>query len=558
MVLGPLIGRELGLRARRAGSYWGRFAVGALAVVICLPSLLSPAFSTTSSVGVGVFNTLVAVAFVLCCVACILTADVIAAEKREGTLGLLLLTKVKRFDVILAKLVTNGAVGVISLVTLMPFLMIPVLAGGVTGGEAFRKAIALLNGLFLALALGIYSSASVQDRFKAARRAAIWLIGITFLPLLVQALWPFNSLGSWAPGIFSSLRTVIEGGDYYYRLSPLPYWIGFAVTHALGWAFLIRAGARMQRLVWQEDDPRSTRPRPGKCSHEPGFSRRSNWRSNAYSPVEWLVRRQRGLKTILWLGVLVGILYFLVFRIFWSWRAFGVGSIFWIVAYWVPNVLVGGLSGAFFAWASSRFFVEARRNGELELLLTTPIGAQAIVQDQWKVLHKALVLPLLVSILAFFVPFIFALGSRGGIGGTPLPYLVSSIFSAFNIVLGILALCRVGVWFGLKAHGQAAAILWTVVTVKAVPYLLSFGWTLFSSLLGFPSRAFSSYMYYLNFLPAVVTLAFYIWISRMAKRRLPAELSGAHLEAFPSRESFSRAGQNVPKIMARLRNWNTT
>src|SRR5205807_2699433 len=207
MLFLPLIQRELGLRSRRAGSYWGRFAVGGFAVLTCLPTLLSPGFSTTSnSVGAGVFNALVAMAFVLCCLACILTADVIGAEKREGTLGLLLLTRVKWFDVVLGKLLTNGVTGVVSLFTLMPFLMVPVLAGGVTGGEAFRKGLALLNTLFLALALGIYSSSCVAERLKASRKAALWLLSVTFLPILAQALCRGNP---WV-GAFSPLQTVIE------------------------------------------------------------------------------------------------------------------------------------------------------------------------------------------------------------------------------------------------------------------------------------------------------------------------------------------------------------
>jgi len=557
----PLIQRELGLRARRAGSYWGRFAVGGLAVLTCLPALLSPGFATSSNaIGTGVFNTLVAMAFVLCCVACILTADVVGSEKREGTLGLLLLTRVKRFDVILGKLLTNGVTGIVSLFTLMPFLMIPVLAGGVTGGEAWRKAVALLNALFLALAVGIYSSSCVAERLKATRKAALWLVSIIFLPVLAHGVMLSHNPTAPLVAAFSPLRAVIEAGDSHYRALHWPYWIGLGIVQAVGWAFLIGAGARMQMMVREEPQPRKKPPLPREVPLH-SIPSRSGWRSAIYSPVEWLVRRQRGLKGILWFGVFVGIIYYVLFRAFSPWRAFGMGSTFWLIGYWVPNVLVGSLSGAFFAWAASRFFIETRRNGELELLLTTPVGARTIVRDQWKVLHEALLFPLVVSVVALLLPFVFTIfigfGNRGGME-VVLPYFISIVFSVFNMVLGILALCRVGLWFGMKAQGQASAIIWTLGFVKGVPYLITFGWSLLTALLGYPFRSIGSPFYLLSFLPSIAILIFYIWIINAAKRFVVMELVGANARFAHLGAPFLRAKENATNFLARIRSWNTT
>src|ERR1051326_5472142 len=101
----PLITRELGLRARRSGNYWTRFGVGTVGLLACLPELLSPSLRAGGGTGgQTVFNTLVAVAFILCCAASFLTSEAISGERREGTLGLLLLTRVRTLDVILGKL----------------------------------------------------------------------------------------------------------------------------------------------------------------------------------------------------------------------------------------------------------------------------------------------------------------------------------------------------------------------------------------------------------------------------------------------------------------------
>src|ERR1043166_2914920 len=104
----PVIERELRVRSRKNATYGLRVGVALATMLVCLPALLwsgpfaGPSFPKT--VGKNVFDAIVAVGFILCCGACLLTADAISSERREGTLGLLLLTRVKAFDVLLGKL----------------------------------------------------------------------------------------------------------------------------------------------------------------------------------------------------------------------------------------------------------------------------------------------------------------------------------------------------------------------------------------------------------------------------------------------------------------------
>src|SRR5208337_3579716 len=51
-------------------------------------------------------------------------------------------------------------------------------------------------------------------------------------------------------------------------------------------------------------------------------------------------------------------------------------------------------SGGLIAWAGARFFQDTRRQQDLELLLTTPLGARNILIGQWRVLRRALAWPL--------------------------------------------------------------------------------------------------------------------------------------------------------------------
>lgn len=182
----PIIERELRARARSPATYWSRFVVGMVGALVLLPQLMwAWPLGAPGGMGRSLLNAIVGAAFLGSCAACVLTADVISSERREGTLGLLLLTRVRAFDVLVGKLGSAGLTSLCALVAFLPMLMIPVLAGGVTGGEAFRKGLVLPDTMFLALAAGLWASACGRERLKTARTALLLLAGI----VLVQVSW---------------------------------------------------------------------------------------------------------------------------------------------------------------------------------------------------------------------------------------------------------------------------------------------------------------------------------------------------------------------------------
>jgi hypothetical protein len=304
----------------------------------------------------------------------------------------------------------------------------------------------------------------------------------------------------------------------------LPFWAGIVTLPAIAWAFITKAAPKMENLVREEIPiPRHRRETP--MLMRPVSSLRAGW-SPLGSPVEWLIERQRGTKAIIWAGVLSGALYSIFFRAFFAWRTTAVLNAMWLV-YWLPNVLFGCISGAFFAWAASRFFVETRKNGELELLLTTPVGAECIVRDQWKALLDALAAPILVSVLAMLLPFgysMLTIFQRLGGNVVFFPYSISMLLSAANVVVGTLALCRVGLWFGLRAPGQGTAILWTLAVAKGVPYVISFAWSLVSALFHFQTGIFGP-IHFLTHIPSLITLTFFLWLMRLARTRVASDLT---------------------------------
>jgi hypothetical protein len=535
MTLLPIIQRELLVRGRSRGSRDLRLGVALMGLLICLPLWIFPSsFGTPSTVGRLIFSSLVGAAFILCCAGCLLTADAVGSEQREGTLGLLFLTRVKAPDVLLGKLGSHGLSALCALVALLPLLMIPVLMGGVTGGEAGRKGLALINTLGFALAAGLYQSASHRKQFRAGAGAVILVLLILLLPRIPV-------LGSGPRAFYHSLSplsTMIYADDLSYRASRSAYWVSLAVVQAMAWLLVVCASLRLRRAVVEAGGGEAASARVAPRNRARG-ARPLQENEN---PVEWLVRRQPGLRAALWIAVLVAVISqmsaLFLFR-------FLVGpNLFANISNGLPWYAMYLLCWAVFAWTASRFFVEARRTGELELLLTTPLGAAQIVAGQWRALKRLLVAPVLLLALTIFAEFslqgFLVTRSLGRFVTDPswrLYMLTLSVLSIAQMVLGLAALCWLGLWFGLRSASQAGAIIRTLIIGQVVPYAIS----ILSSFLVWPLRSFlfgsvglvPMGYFWVQWLPQLLVLVYLAWMIRWAMRRLGREFSGAEPGCLP-------------------------
>jgi hypothetical protein len=237
---------------------------------------------------------------------------------------------------------------------------------------------------------------------------------------------------------------------------------------------------------------------------------------------------------------------------------FGVGS----MSYYSRQPIYLALSfvqACLFGWAASRFFLEGRQSGELELALTTPVGARTIVTSQWMELKKLFTWPVIVLVASNLALLGSTFGQLAMRGSYPSSlYLYSQVIFGVNIVIGAGALIWAGLWFGLKARSQAAAIIQIVLLSQAVPYLVS---VVGNFLLGLLFNALVSQLYgvrqynihYLSFwmsmLPQFAILFYYLWLIRWARRRLAGELK----DALPVAASGARAG--LASAVGRARSW---
>src|SRR5215471_7377592 len=181
----PIVDRELRAAARRRGTFRLRWLVVLIGIIMAFGALFFLAVGAgPKNVGGPLFEVLTICAFFLCPLLGVsLTADSLSEEKREGTLGLLFLTDLKGYDVVLGKFAASSLNAFYGLFALLPILALPLLLGGVTGGQFLRVSLVLVNGLFFCLAAGIFISSLVRES-RAAIAGTFWLL------LLVTAVFP--------------------------------------------------------------------------------------------------------------------------------------------------------------------------------------------------------------------------------------------------------------------------------------------------------------------------------------------------------------------------------
>jgi hypothetical protein len=527
----PIVERELRVRSGRAATYWTRFVVALAGGLVCM--VMAGVAGGFSLAGQHMFDGLLTFGFLLCCCACLLTGDSISSERREGTLGLLFLTRVKGYDVLLGKLSSAALAGFCALVAFLPVLMIPVLAGGVTGGEAVRSGLVLLNTMFFALAAGLCVSAGGSDSSRTAAAALLLVALFVLAPVVLEAI-------SGMPALLSPLFAMRHADAINYRTSPSPYWISQALVHGISWLFVLAAHIRL-RSAWRDTGGEQATPSAETDHEQP---RRNKWKPDG-RPIEFLVRRQRGIKGALWITAVLLVAFS-------SWPVF-LGS----ASYWL-FFLASFVGAAVFAWAASRFFIEARRTGELELLLTTPLGANTIVSGQWSALRLLFVGPMILLSLAIIARFIAYYYLWPFLG--PAPYISHLVFLALlaiaTTLVGIAACCWLGMWFGLRTGTAAGAVLRTVAFYKVVPYVL-FGliWSAILATVLRPAMTNWSAALFYTWLPQLATLLFYLWLIRWAKRRLTTHLAGGHASDVTFRASVFTTGRRIASAIRHARHW---
>ena len=172
----PVVQRELREGARRPFNYWLRVA-GAAAGVFLLCVVHYGGDGNPASDGLRLFTGLHEMLLALICVMVpAMSADCIAREKREGTLGLLFLTPLKPMGVVAGKSLVQMFRAFTLWLAVLPVIVIPFLSGGVTVGDVASAVTIEFCVTLLCLAAGILASTLAKARGAAFVLAACFAV----------------------------------------------------------------------------------------------------------------------------------------------------------------------------------------------------------------------------------------------------------------------------------------------------------------------------------------------------------------------------------------------
>jgi ABC-type transport system involved in multi-copper enzyme maturation permease subunit len=470
----PIVERELRVAARRRGTYWLRTlsALFAIAIFGWLLLLLLHDHFLPAEQGRYLFRTLFGGAFLYCLLAgARLTADCISEEKREGTLGLLFLTDLTSFDIVIGKLAVTSLSSAYAVLAIVPVVALPVQLGGITGTELWQAALVLLNTTFFSLTAGLLiSTLSLSER--NAMFATVFIIVIaTCLPFMLAitkiarvagpgtgppSIWPFIVASPAYPLCYMAIANTPVGTAF--AMPAASFWGSVAGIHLAGWVLLL-AACGILPSVWQTRDRISWWQRQHERIKQWTFGHAETRRLHRtrlldINPFLWLASRERAKPLYVWI---------LLAAIGATWL-FGLlqhGRIMFDKDVVVTLTLL--TAGLLKIWVTSEActrLAEDRRIGALELFLSTRLTIRDILRGHWLALRRQFARPLIVLVVLEFFLLRAHVGTR------------TWLMNAVLLVADTITLGWLGMWLGLTARNVSRAVLGSLGYVFALPWAL--------------------------------------------------------------------------------------
>lgn len=496
-MLPPVLQRELLVRARRGSTIWIRLGIYLLALML-VALLMIPALAMGAMTGMGMASGRIIfepLRYLLLIYALFEGARSVASaipdERREGTLGLLFLTNLRSWDVLLGKTASGALSSLYGALVVAPLFALPVLLGGVTGGEVFRSLITLLSGLVLAIGCGTVASAVCRNTLPALLTGIGLAAAFSAGPFIVgmianQAFGSGLSEVHWS-GWLSPFTSTLLGNDAAYYRSPEPFWWSIllqlataALLAALGSALLARnwrdgslftsAGAVIQGAAHKR--------RPKK-----EFRQDIQWPSwlagMSTSPLAETLGDRINLRRWICVLVILQVLKSLPVVL----APIGGGSVVAFLS--IPAFLASFAAEIILIYTACRIFSDARQTGEMEILLTSPVTDRELVTTLWHILRNGLFWVFAVMVLQAIGQVsaaVYELTKLSAIRSPIAPvdaFLATAPQAAAGLVGDAFQLVGVvwaSMWFGLKSTKPSGAMIKTfvlaVILTGLVKYLI--------------------------------------------------------------------------------------
>ncbi len=235
----PVVERELRVAARRRATSLVRGAAAGVGLGMTAWILLADE-SSPQKAGSDLFVILAVLTFIYAGIfGTQVTADCLSEEKREGTLGLLFLTDLKGYDVVLGKLAATSLHWFYGMLAVVPVLAIPLMLGGVSQAELLRVVLVSVNLLFFSLSIGLWASSLCRRDSRAHGLSFFVALAILFtLPAVIQAVNPSirnlrgANLSSPAYGCALAFDNASQLNRHF------DFWLNAIITQFYSWTFL--------------------------------------------------------------------------------------------------------------------------------------------------------------------------------------------------------------------------------------------------------------------------------------------------------------------------------
>jgi len=456
----PVAERELRVAARKRSTFWIRIVAALLALGVTGLLLLifheSQSRVSIPNKGRMLFSVLAWLAYIYAFAAGVfLTSDCLSEEKRDGTLGLLFLTDLRGYDVVLGKLAATSLHALYGLVAVFPVIAISLLLGGLLAEQFWKSILAIANTLFFSLALGIAASCVSREALRAMNAALLLLalfVGVPYLIDFAIAGWKLRNFVAHA-SLVTPLHSFLAGGG----LKRWPYWSSLLLSHVIGWLCLAVTAWIVPRS-WQErriDQGGNVSRRRRVCAQKEAGERSAD-------PILWLAGRARRFR--LWLLVVV-----LGATLFAGLAADFPGG--WLTVIQMVLNLFGILLYLWMAAHASRFFVEGVKSGAFELIVCTPITSHDVLRAQRRSFLRTFTLPLLLLLTAEQLVALIQWANALVVGGMSGYMIANQISAAVNSATTAIAIGWFAMWSGLRSRKTHVAVIKTLVFVFVLPLI---------------------------------------------------------------------------------------
>lgn len=385
MYIPPIVERELRVAMRKLDVRGMRWRISLISCIVSAVLLLAGWAGGESFIrGIHPILFVVAIAFSVIDTFS-LAGAMFVQERQEQTLGFLFLAGMTMPEIFLTKIAGTFLIAITTVLSFIPFMSIPFLAGGVSFDVFWATVWCLPSLAILALALSTFTSVCCKEQSAATNLSHIIA---AVLCLVTPAL---HWVGFVAAVKMSDAWLIVSPAygpwlivNNFSHAPPSHFWWNTVATLAWSIFFFILA-AIILRHTWRVQTIAADNKFWRKIFPQ-WLTRSEQWKQKRVglldrNPFAWLASHDRHPERLAWAIV------------------FGT-AVIWLLGWWligeawvsVPNFFITAtvlnieLTGVVL-YAAAKRIGEDRRTGALELLLVTPVTPLEIVRGQIEALH---------------------------------------------------------------------------------------------------------------------------------------------------------------------------